>query len=63
MNILVFGASGATGKEIVRQALEQDFNVTAFVRDPGKIRHDDPKLRVVRGDVQDYDSVAQAMDG
>ena len=36
MKILVIGASGPTGKEIVKQAMEQGHAVTAFVRDAAK---------------------------
>ncbi len=32
MKLLVFGASGATGRQVVTQALARDFAVTAFVR-------------------------------
>jgi uncharacterized protein YbjT (DUF2867 family) len=32
MNVLVFGASGATGRELVKQGLEKGYSVTAFVR-------------------------------
>ena len=34
MNILVFGSSGSTGSEIVKQALEQGHHVTGFMRSP-----------------------------
>ena len=34
MRLLVLGASGATGREIVRQALGHGHEVTALVRDP-----------------------------
>jgi len=37
MNILVFGASGGTGRELVKQGLDQGHRVTAYVRDPSKI--------------------------
>ena len=36
MNIVVFGASGGTGIEIVKQALAAGHQVTAFVRNPAK---------------------------
>ena len=63
MNILIFGASGATGDELVRQALPQGHIVTAFVRDPAKltVRHDN--LKVVQGNVKDYVSVERAVKG
>ena len=63
MNILIFGASGATGHELVQKALAQGHIVTAFVRNPAKliIRHD--KLRLMEGDVKDYASVENAVKG
>lgn len=36
MNVLVFGASGATGREVVKHALDRGHSVSAFVRDPDK---------------------------
>lgn len=38
MKLLVFGASGRTGRVLVRQALDQGHVVTAFARDPAKVR-------------------------
>jgi uncharacterized protein YbjT (DUF2867 family) len=32
MNLLIFGATGDTGCELVKQALTQGYTVTAFVR-------------------------------
>ncbi|MEV3928772.1 MULTISPECIES: NAD(P)-dependent oxidoreductase [unclassified Streptomyces] len=37
MRITVFGATGAIGQEIVRQALSAGHEVTAVVRDPGRL--------------------------
>ncbi len=62
MKILVFGASGGTGRELVGQALDQGFEVTAYVRDPAKmdnVQHSN--LNIVRGDVLDPVCVANAM--
>ena len=36
MKLLIIGATGATGREIVSQALTQGHAVTALVRDSGK---------------------------
>ena len=63
MRLLVLGASGATGHEVVRQALAQELNVTAFVRDPARLKLFAPKLRVFQGDVGDYADVAGAVEG
>jgi len=61
MNVLVFGASGGTGRELVKQALTQGHSVTAFVRDPTKFEIKHANLKVVQGDVANYESVARAL--
>jgi putative NADH-flavin reductase len=63
MNVLVFGASGATGYHVVSQALADGFSVTAFVRDPAKLQIDHERLRVVKGDVSDEEKVDDAVRG
>jgi putative NADH-flavin reductase len=63
MKVVVFGASGRTGRLVVEQALEKGHAVTAFVREsfPAAVEH--PKLRVVVGDVLDERSVEDAIAG
>jgi putative NADH-flavin reductase len=61
MNLLILGATGGTGRALVQQALEQGHVVTAFARDPSKIRASHSNLRIVKGDVLDYDSVEAAV--
>jgi putative NADH-flavin reductase len=63
MNLLVFGATGGTGRQLVAQALNQGHAVTAFVRDPAKLPLQHPNLRLVRGDVLDPAAVARAVPG
>lgn len=63
MKLLVFGATGGTGSRLVQQALQQGHVVTAFVRDPAKIRFSHERLRVVRGDILDENSIDAAMAG
>ena len=59
MKILVFGAAGKTGREVVIQALSQGHQVTAFLNEQelGKTR----KLEHFFGDVLDADSVLKSM--
>jgi len=61
MRVLVIGASGGTGREIVRQALEQGHHVTALVRNPARMSGPNPHVAVVTGDVMDPASLASAM--
>lgn len=63
MRVLVFGASGKTGREFVWRALDQDHDVTAFVRDPGKLGVTHPRLKTIQGNVGDAAAVAQAIAG
>lgn len=63
MRVLVFGASGRTGRELVTQALGQGHRVTAFVRDPAKLISRSPDLALIPGDVVDLAAVHQAVRG
>jgi len=59
--ILIFGATGGTGQELVRQCLEQNYAVTAFVRSPQKMKQSHPNLNVIKGDVLNSDDVLDAV--
>jgi putative NADH-flavin reductase len=63
MKLLVFGATGGTGREIVAQALDQEHVVTAFVRNPAALTTKHEKLKLAQGDVLDYPSVEAAVRG
>jgi len=64
MKTIVFGATGGTGQELVRQALDQGHDVTAFVRSPEKIADiEHANLAVARGDVLDVADVEAAVPG
>jgi putative NADH-flavin reductase len=63
MRILIFGATGATGRQLVAQSLAAGHDVTAFARTPSKMSTTHPRLRVVQGDVLDEASVDAAMPG
>jgi putative NADH-flavin reductase len=63
MKIIVFGSTGATGKEVVAQALAAGHDVTAFARTPSKVTMSHARLRVVQGDVLDAPSVDGAVGG
>jgi len=61
--LLIIGATGGTGRQLVTQALERGHAVTAFVRNPSglPIRH--PQLQIIQGNVLNYDAVEAAMQG
>ncbi len=61
--ILIVGATGGTGRQLVAQALERGYAVTILVRDPSKLQIEHPHLTVIEGDVLDRASVAEAMRG
>lgn len=64
MKVLVLGATGGTGREVVTQALRQGHDVTAFVRDPRKMTSPDRRLRVAVGSATDDEgAVARAVSG
>ncbi len=63
MLLLIIGATGGTGRELVEQALERGHQVTAFVRTPARLRLAHERLTVVRGDVLDRSSVEAAVRG
>jgi putative NADH-flavin reductase len=63
MNVLVFGATGIVGRELVTQGLEMGHTVTAFARDPSKLEIKHPSLEIFQGDVMDSALVDQAVAG
>ena len=63
MKVLVLGATGASGLELLEQGLENGHQVTAFARRPHSVPLKHANLRVHKGDVLDYPSVAAAVEG
>ncbi|GAB3015421.1 NAD(P)-dependent oxidoreductase [Spirosoma pulveris] len=61
MQLLVVGATGGTGRQVVEQALEQGHFVTAFVRDPARLPVQHPNLTVVTGDVLQLETLLPAV--
>lgn len=61
MRILIIGASGGTGREIVQQALERGHHVVALARKPSNVKIQDARLRVAEGDVMKPESLDAAM--
>lgn len=63
MNVIIFGATGTVGSELVKQALDKGYTVTAFVRTPSKLELTHPNLNLIQGDVMNYAAVEKAVQG
>ncbi len=61
MRVLVFGAAGRIGRQVVERALGRGHTVVAFLRD-STLGLEHPGLMSVTGDVLDFDAVSDAMD-
>lgn len=62
MKILLFGASGKTGREILRKAHDRGHEITAFVRDPKKLVGL-AATHIIQGDISDVAAVSRAVTG
>ena len=63
IKLLVLGATGRTGHEIVTGALREGHDVTALVRDRSRLTIHDPRLRVMAGSATDPAAVDEAVAG
>jgi len=63
LRVVVFGATGGTGRLLVEQALGRGYAVTGFARNPDKLELEHPALTKVAGDVLDPASVEAAVVG
>lgn len=61
MKVLVLGATGGTGRLIVRDAVAKGHSVVALVR--SKTSANLPDVRMIEGDARDEATLARAMDG
>jgi putative NADH-flavin reductase len=63
MRILVLGAAGGTGQQVVEQALSHGLEVVAFVRDAVRLPFTHERLTVIAGDATDPVAVQTAVAG
>lgn len=63
MKLLIIGGTGGTGRELIKQALEQGHDVTALVRDPAKVKTVHENLQIIKGNVLVYEDVDKAVRG
>jgi len=63
MKIVLLGATGDTGKPLLRQTLEKGHIVTAILRDPSKLAVEHANLTTIKADVFDPISLAPIFKG
>lgn len=63
LKLVVLGATGGTGLELVKQALERGHLVTAFVRSPERLRKFGDRIIVKQGDLLNSGELRQAIQG
>ena len=59
--LLLLGATGLTGQQLLARALEQGHDITALVRNPSKLSAEQARVRIVTGDATDPDAVDDAL--
>jgi NAD(P)-dependent dehydrogenase (short-subunit alcohol dehydrogenase family) len=60
MKVAIFGATGGTGRIMVRKALKRGHEITAVVRNPSSLSGSYERLRVVKADVMHNQQTLEA---
>lgn len=63
MIITIFGGSGATGRLLIGQALDEGHHVTAYLRPPVRLGIVHDRLHIVTGDLTNAAAIDTAIDG
>lgn len=63
MKLIIFGATGGTGQELVKQALADGHEVTVYVRHAAKLNLTHDQLKVIQGTMTELGKISQAMAG
>jgi uncharacterized protein YbjT (DUF2867 family) len=63
VKIVVFGATGGTGKQLVEQALTVGYEVIAYSRNPSKLEMTHERLTVIQGELSDQVLIEKAIHG
>ena len=61
--VIIFGATGGTGQELVKQALELNYKISVFVRQPEKLKVSVENIQIFKGNVLNQEEVDLAMLG
>jgi putative NADH-flavin reductase len=63
MKLIVLGATGSTGLEIVRQSIEHGYSVTTFVRSPERLKPFRDRITIKQGNLLDPAGLEEAIQG
>lgn len=63
MNILILGATGRVGHEILNHAINDDHHINVLVRNKEKLKTKYNQLNIIEGNVLNKDDIAQAIKG
>ena len=63
MKITVFGASGSIGRLLVMRALDKDYSVDVYVRNPEKIIISNRNLKFIKGELNETEKIQKAISG
>jgi putative NADH-flavin reductase len=63
MKIVVFGATGNVGRQIVAEALRRGHEVVGVVRDPAAVKSPDSRAKLVKGDATKAEDIARIVRG
>jgi len=61
--LLLLGATGRTGRQLLSQGLELDYVITALVRNTDGVALEHERMRTVTGDATDGAAMDEALDG
>ncbi|QBA64035.1 NAD(P)-dependent oxidoreductase [Muriicola soli] len=63
MKLLIIGGTGKTGRQLIKQGLEQGHELTVLARAPDKLKVKHPKLHILRGDVLEPETMVESFQG
>lgn len=63
MKTLVIGATGLTGRLLIKKLLRNNYEITALARNPSDLKDVDGSIKVLKGDARDPESLERAIQG
>ena len=61
--IAVIGGTGKSGRYLVHELLLRGYHFKILVRNPRKLAFESPLVEIVKGDINDYDTVKHLVKG